>query len=76
MDNFQTLTNLEPIPLTTKTLREVSQAIHNNPIEQEPIDDANDEEYQALNYFNTDDDSYDEKVNQNSYTSSLHFILD
>jgi hypothetical protein len=81
MDNFQTLTNLEPIPLTTKTLREVSQAIHNNPIEQEPIDDANDEEYESSNNFNTDDDSYDsaekdEKVNENNHCFfSLHFIL-
>lgn len=72
IDNFQTLTNLEPVPLTTKSLREVSQASHNNPIEQEPTDDANDEEYQSSNYSNADDDSYDnaennERVNQHSY---------
>jgi hypothetical protein len=58
--------------LTTKILREISQATHNNPIEQEPIDDANDEEYQSLNNFNADDDSddsaeKDEKVNENNH---------
>jgi hypothetical protein len=72
IDNFQTLTNLEPIPLTTKSLKEVSQATHNNPVEQEPIDDENNEEYESSNNFNTDDDSYDsgekdEKVNENNH---------
>ncbi len=81
IDNFETLTNLEPTPLTTKILREVSQATHNNLVEQEPIDDANDEEYESSNNFNTDDDSYDsaekdEKVNENNHCFfSLHFIL-
>ena len=79
IDNFQTLTNLEPIPLTTKCLKEVSQATHNKPIEQESIDDIEDEEYQSSNNLNTDDDPYDEdekdkKVNQEQLLS-LFLVL-
>jgi hypothetical protein len=72
IDNFQTLTNLEPVPLTTKRLREVSQATHINPVEQEPSDDINDEEYELSNNADADDDPDDsnkkhKKVNKNNH---------
>ncbi|CAF3883818.1 unnamed protein product [Rotaria sordida] len=76
IDNFQTLTNLEPAPLTTKRLREVSQVIHLNPVEQEPIDNSNDEDFELSNNVNRDHncDAGDENNQQTDASFDIHSI--
>ncbi|CAF3308406.1 unnamed protein product [Rotaria sp. Silwood2] len=76
IDNFQTLTNLEPVRLTTKRLRKLPQATHLNPVEQEPINDINDEDFELYNNANRDDDSDDSRENDQKVNENVFLVLE
>jgi len=66
IDNFSTLTNLDPIPLTTKHLQQFAQVTHTiSSNDRDLIEDENENEddYTSLNTFNSiEDDQQTDKV--------------
>jgi hypothetical protein len=59
-DQYETLTNMDPIPLTTSRLKQVSQLIDNNPVENEDefgenINDDDDSTFDNISNIDTSD---------------------
>jgi hypothetical protein len=73
LDNFAPMTNLLPIPLTTKRLEQAQQENNNN---DELSDDENGEEATSTGFTNDldDDDDLSQRVNRSS-TNIIEFVF-
>ncbi|CAF1154501.1 unnamed protein product [Didymodactylos carnosus] len=69
IDNFQTLTNLNPIPLTRRHLNEVLQASNTSTTEEQLTEDINEDDSTLQSMSNEDDDT-DTLENRNKTTQS------